>query len=58
MSTYDGSYSKESCDYGTRVCCCKEESINDFCRYHGKYRDGSFKQSEEYKELKIKLGVS
>jgi hypothetical protein len=58
MSTYDGAYSKKNADAGARVCCCYEERINNFCRFHGKYRDGGFKQSEEYKQLKIKLGVS
>jgi hypothetical protein len=57
MSTYDGAYSNRNADYGARVCCCGEE-VNDFCRYHGKYGDGSFKQSEEHRQLKIKLGVS
>lgn len=58
MSTYDGAYSKGNADYGARVCSCQDDRINNFCRYHGKYRNGSFKQSEEFKELKIKLGVS
>lgn len=57
MSTYDGAYSKKSSESGAKVCCCSTESVNDFCSYHGKYRDGSFKQSEEHKNLKIKLGV-
>ena len=55
MSTYDGAYSKGNSDYGARVCCCEEDNVNDFCGYHGKYGDGSFKQSKEYEELKIKL---
>ncbi len=58
MSTYDGAYSKKNSNDGTKVCSCYVERINNFCQFHGEYRDGSFKQSREYKELKIKLGVS
>lgn len=58
MSTYDGAYSKENADSGARLCSCHDDRVNDFCSYHGKYKDGSFKQSKEYKELKIKLVVS
>ncbi len=58
MSTYDGAYSRKNSDDGERVCSCYEDRINDFCRFHGKFRDGSFKQSEEYRQLKIKLGMT
>lgn len=56
LSTYDGAYSNRNADDGVRVCSCGEQ-VNEFCSFHGKYRDGSFKRSEEYKQLKIKLGV-
>ena len=55
MSTYDGAYLNGNCDQGARVCCCKEDSVNGFCIYHGKYGDGSFKGSEEYKKLIVKI---
>ena len=55
MSTYDGAYTNRNSDNGAKICCCKEDKINDFCIYHGKYGDGSFKDSDEYKELVIKL---
>ena len=55
MSTYDGAYSKSSSRNGANVCCCEEDKVNDFCEDHGKYRDGYFKQSAEYKQLVIKL---
>lgn len=55
MSTYDGAYSNRNHDQGARVCCCKEDSVIDFCMYHGKYSDGSFKGSEECKQLITKI---
>ncbi|WP_091019891.1 MULTISPECIES: hypothetical protein [Paenibacillus] len=55
MSTYDGAYTNKNADYGIlKICCCNEE-VNDFCDYHGKYKDGGFKKSKEYIELKKKL---
>jgi hypothetical protein len=53
MTTYDEAYSNRIVDCGTRLCSCYDDRVNDFCSYHGKYRDGSFEQSEEYKNLKL-----
>lgn len=55
MSTYDGAYTKRNSEKGAKICCCKEDSVNNFCTYHGKYGDGSFKQSEEHKQLVVKI---
>ena len=55
MSTYDGAYTNRNSDNGVKICSCKEDKVNGFCPYHGKYGDGSFKDSDEYKELVIKL---
>lgn len=53
MSTYDGAYTKRNHDNGARVCSCYDDRVNNFCRFHGKYKEeGSFKQSEEYQQLK------
>lgn len=55
MSTYNGAYSNDNHVNGARACSCYDERVNDFCCWHGKYRDGSFKESEEFKHLKEKL---
>lgn len=54
MSTYDGAYGNGR--GGTiypggwnDICTCEEDRVNEWCGFHGKYKDGYYKEEEEEK---------